>query len=480
MKSILRCLSVALLAASCNSDSSQPQIARIEPSIVTTAGLPHPISIVGANLRPAVALSLNDRAPLEVSGLEVHLNGIPAPILEQPDSSRLRVMLPKTLTMGTYDVTITLGPSHSVVLAGALRVMSDAPVTSDHSSSTSGDASPTASTSGASTDLEPSDEPTTSSASQDSELSSNSSITSDTSITTDGSGSQSTRITEDSSSTSQGDTSADEPSTGPLPSPSFRCAPDEFGPPEKVTIQGNYGPWIWSPALSQDGKVMFFTDSASTELLMVATRTQRTAFFSGATPAVSPRPQGDVGTPFLSQSELSLYFHSTHNGPASRELYVATRPSLVDAFSNAKLLRGLNGPNMDHLPWVSPDELTIVYVSSRNGTAYLTSTRPTIDDDFSPPVAFNLPGTGRIFITANGLRAYFVARDRPDGHGSDDIWFATRESTSDEFSNVTNLHVVNSAASDTDVTLSADGEELFFIRSEPGANTLYRSVASCD
>lgn len=479
MKSILRCLSVALLAVGCNSDSARPQITHIEPSIVTTAGLPYPISIVGANLRPAVALSLDDKGPLEVSGVEVHLNGISAPILEQSDGTRLRVLLPESLTLGNYDVTVTLGPSRSVVLANGLQVMGELPSTSGDASST--DSSPTTTSSG------PSDDSTPSSASSNQSSTDGASTTSESSSTTSESPSTTseplpTSSSDDGSTTAANDSSSDEPSTEPTSEPSLRCAPHEFGPAERVTVQGNYGPWIWSPAFSQDGNVMFFTDSTNTEILMVATRTQRTALFSGATPAVSPRPQGDVGTPFLSQSELSLYFHSTHNGPANRELYVATRPSPVDAFSNAKQLRGLNAPNTDHLPWVSPDELTIIYVSARNnGASYFTSTRPTIDDDFSPPVAFpSLPGTGRLFITPNGLRAYFVARDRPGGHGSDDIWFATRESTADEFSNITNLHVVNGPASDTDVTLTADGEELFFIRSEAGGNTLYRSVASCE
>lgn len=458
--------------------------------MVTTDGLPYPVSIIGTNLRPAVTLSLNDEAALPVSGIEVHLNGISAPILEHADSTRLRVMLPKTLTMGTYDVTVTLGPSHSVVLAGGLRVMRDTSSTSSDAASTdSAESSTSATNSASSDDSKPTSAASSRDSSSDVESSSaaldtsptgpdqSSAISNPSDATSDVLDAGLTGISDDASTA---DTSSDDRSTQPTPAISYRCAPHEFGPPEKVNVPGSLGTWIWSPTLSQDGKTMFFTDSTSTEVLLMATRTERTADFSPMTIPPSPRPQGDVGTPFLSQSELSLYFHSTHNGPANRELYVATRASVSDSFGNAKQLARLNAPNVDHLPWVSPDELTIVYVSSRNGTAYLTSTRPTINDDFSPPVAFNLPGTGRIFITANGLRAYFVARDRPGGYGHDDIWFATRESTSEEFSNITNLHAVNGGASDTDVTLTADGEELFFIRAEANRSSIYRSVANCD
>lgn len=434
MRAVVRCLFLTTLSTcSCQSGDDGPRLNHIAPAVVFRAGLPAPATLVGVNLRPLAGVSLDDTEQVQIASPVVYLNDVHAPVLDHSDPSEVRILLPAELPTGTYDVRVESGPSVAVTLPSGLRVVS----------------SPFGLPNGT-----------------------NDALRDDSAGTTSGEVSTS------------GDTSA--PGGTSTDGEGFRCGAGDFGLPQLVSVQGHSGTRIWSPTFSQDGFTLYFTEAGpNEEILMRAVRTERTGAFFGATPVPAPFTSGGVGTPYLSATGLSLYFYSVQTmGVGNRDLFVAERRNNLESFTSARQLTELNSADLDHLPWVSPDELTIVFVSRRNGaSAYWTATRPSRDAPFSTPVVLeSLSDTfnGRLFISNNGLRAYFTGRDREGGVGADDVWYATRTTLDADFTDVTNLRAVNTPGSETEVTVTADGEELYFVRMGLTANTLYRAIATCD
>jgi hypothetical protein len=197
---------------------------------------------------------------------------------------------------------------------------------------------------------------------------------------------------------------------------------------------------------------------------------------------------GDNGTPFPSADGLSLYFTAAPPGAVfsdmtGRDLYRASRTSASAPFENPVPLTELNSSNRDQLPWVSRDELTIVFSSERSGTSRLyTATRSSRTASFSTPVL--LPGvTGgsdnRPFLTPDGL-GLFLSSNRAGNVGSHDLWFATRGTASAPFGALRNLSVLNTPNPELDVTLTQDGTELFFLMMDASDNNqLLRALAAC-
>ena len=127
-------------------------------------------------------------------------------------------------------------------------------------------------------------------------------------------------------------------------------------------------------------------------------------------------------------SRLSLYFYSTRTGGFGlRDLWVASRPTLDGKFVAPKNLAPLYGNTDDHLPWISDDERTILFSTTRNG--YLArlyiAERATKADAFSLPVPVGGLSTttsreDRAALANNGQTLHYVS-DRPGGAGDKDI-----------------------------------------------------------
>lgn len=429
----------------CQSTSAEPSLLRIEPSVLAQSELPKAATIIGENLRLGTRLSVDDEDAAELAVPKVTFDGVNAAWVTYRGANQLDLMLPLGLLPGSYDVEVTLDARNTLQLPSGLLVLGAGITSSDGSDATSARA--------------------------DSSAQSAATSAADSS---DGAG-----VNVVSSSDSSG-------SSSETPSP-FRCEPGEFGPPELVTLQGYLGTRVWSPTLSANYGSLYFTEaSTGTEVLWYATRSDRSGYFYAAQATHSLFATGSIGTPYISANGLSLYFYSTQvTGFGGGDLYLATRATTASNFSYPLAMNALNSTELDYLPWVSPDELTIVFVSQRSGaSAYYTATRTNLVEGFGEPTLLasltHTENNGRISISSDGLRAYFTSRNRPGGVGSDDVWYATRSSIDEDFGDITNLTAVNSVGSETEVTVTQDGEELYFVLMGTNSNLLYRSLATCD
>lgn len=442
---------MALLVAStaCQANTAAPTLIRLDPSELPVTELPRVAALYGKNLQADANLSLDDRGAAEVSTLQVAFGGVAAPWVSYRSADELAVTVPPELTPGNYDVLVQLGP-HRLTLPSGLRIVGDGSTNVWAVSTSSAELA---------TSAAPSDS-TSLAASEPTEATSN----------------QPTSASGMSDSTSSADASTSE---------TLRCAAGDFGPLEVVALQGYLGTLPWSPTLTDDALTMYFTDVTSgTEQLWKATRTDRNAVFV-ATVAESLFATGGTGTPYVTPNGLSLYFYSTQvTGFGGGDLYVAKRLSPNADFGYPTALTELGSTALDYLPWVSPDELSIAFVSTRSGSpAYYVASRTTTNQVFSAPTLLasltQAGNNGRLFISKDGLRAYFTSTNRPGGLGADDVWYADRTTKDGDFGDITNLTTLNSAGSEMEVTLSQDEEELFLLRSDATTRQLYRAVANC-
>lgn len=95
--------------------------------------------------------------------------------------------------------------------------------------------------------------------------------------------------------------------------------------------------------------------------------------------------------------------------------------------------------------------------------------------DFENREVFNLGKTinseyfeGFPMIMPDGLTLYFSS-DRPGGSGDLDIFISQRETVDDDWGEPVNLEVINSPASDHSVTVSADGQNIYFMSKRDGS-----------
>jgi hypothetical protein len=257
----------------------------------------------------------------------------------------------------------------------------------------------------------------------------------------------------------------------------------EFTAPEILTgldLDGS----LYGPALSRDGRTLFFSlELDDTETLYQASRVEpATSAFSTPTAIEELSSSGRDGTPFLSSDGLSLYFDSERDGgQGGRDLWVARRTEPQAPFGAPAALVELNTPDLELLPWLTSDGLTLLFVSSRGqaGDDIWLSRRGKPTDAFSAPVpveALNDPADdGRAVLSADGRIAFLASRRG----GNADLWTATRATPDAEFSAPENLVALNSPATDWDVTLSASGRELVFASDRSGTLRLWHALRAC-
>jgi WD40 repeat protein len=286
-----------------------------------------------------------------------------------------------------------------------------------------------------------------------------------------------------------------DPGTAPdtaAPQPSLVLAPctgelGPFGAPEQLTGI-DFDENVFGPALSADGRQLYFSGYVGgQQQIYTATRTERGAAFSNVVEVDALNSTDADGSPFITRDGRHLYFFSERDpGQGNRDIWVSERSSAEDEFAAPALVRSINSASGELLPWLSPDELTVMFVSSRGGgrggADLWRATRQSPDADFTAAVAvFELNSTqneGRVVLSSDGRSAFFTS-DRGGAGGASDIWVASRPFNGGPFSALRRLDQLNSTASEVDVILSSDDTEIFFASSRAGQSQLWRAVRAC-
>jgi hypothetical protein len=246
----------------------------------------------------------------------------------------------------------------------------------------------------------------------------------------------------------------------------------------------NLGPTVNSsshdahPSISADGLSLYFASTRpggyGREDLWVTTRATTDDQWG------PPRNLGSTvnspdneGEPCISADGLSLFFHSTRPGGYGQyDIWVTTRPTISDPWSSpVNLGPTVNSSAPDWDPSISADGLTLYFSSTRSGgygdvDVWLT-TRASKGAPWDEPVnlgpVVNTPyEDAGPSISADGLVLLFHS-DRPGGYGDYDIWVITRPTKDALWGTPVNLGpAVNTAYSESEPSISADGLELYF------------------
>jgi Tol biopolymer transport system component len=157
---------------------------------------------------------------------------------------------------------------------------------------------------------------------------------------------------------------------------------------------------------------------------------------NGFAPAINV---GEVNTeglehlPSLTADGLILVFGSTRVDSANEDIFMATRDVATDPFSTPFFVGELNTDAYDGSPAITPDGLTIYLASKRigndaNGTDIFVATRESRDDAFSEPqeiVELNTTSNDEDPRLSPAGNEIFFASNRDTG--THQIWHALRE-----------------------------------------------------
>lgn len=266
----------------------------------------------------------------------------------------------------------------------------------------------------------------------------------------------------------------------------YPCNDGTFEAPREVIGLG-FDNNLWGPGVSSDGQYLYFGHTGANEDLFVAKLAGvDSALFEPAQALTSLNTQGSEGTPFVTSNGLGIYFYATRaGGPGDRDLWHATRESEQAAFTEPELVPGVNGPEYDHLPWLSEDELTLCYTTLRDDglgqSDIWMATRETNDAPFEDhrlvPGINSEAREDAVAFSPDGLTVFF-STDRAT-NGDLDIWHATRNSIDEEFSDAHAIAGLNSDAEDTNLALTKDGRHLYFSSGRSGQQRIWVSSRSC-
>jgi Tol biopolymer transport system component len=173
-------------------------------------------------------------------------------------------------------------------------------------------------------------------------------------------------------------------------------------------------PWV-----SQDNLRMYYYRSGGGRArLMVTTRASTNDPYLPGVEISELSALGNVYTPSLTTDELTIVFSgdSLSGGQGGLDVWIATRPNITSPFSNVRNLAEINSSAADGHSSISPDGLTLHFVSDRNSSGIgqlFKATRESLDAPFGSPEHlsfFDSPGSslGYPFLSSDGKAFYFA------------------------------------------------------------------------
>ncbi len=207
-------------------------------------------------------------------------------------------------------------------------------------------------------------------------------------------------------------------------------AASPWGTPSIVNELSTAGAEL-QPSLSRDGLTIYLTQFAGANGFDIykATRTSLTAAWG--TPAVSSELDSvaDDAPMNLSTSGLAMLVTSTRPGSAGYDVYLATRGSTSQTFGTPAAITSVNTTNNEYDAWLSDDALTIYYTSDinpANSNDLFVATRSTAGGAFTTPTALTALNSSASdedpwVSTDQHTMIFSSSRD-----GNRDLWMSTR------------------------------------------------------
>jgi hypothetical protein len=176
--------------------------------------------------------------------------------------------------------------------------------------------------------------------------------------------------------------------------------------------------------------------------------------------------------PVPTSDGLSLYFSSNRTG--NFEIFRSTRATPYSAFGVPVQVTELTSAGTEAGPGPRIDDLEIFFYSSRvgggGGLDIWRATRASTSVPFNAPTPvteLNTTATDSApSLTADGLRIYFTST-RP-GAGNFDLWTASRPDWNSPFGVATPLTEINTAGVERESHISADGLRIWFTSDRAG------------
>ena len=220
------------------------------------------------------------------------------------------------------------------------------------------------------------------------------------------------------------------------------------------------------PTLPADELEIYFERNDD---IWVASRTSASGSWSDPKRVAELNTSAAEEMPTISADGLTIFFSSTRKHPqalGNEDIFVATRSQRWGQWGNIAPVENVNSSAADRAGSVSPDLMTIVYMSKRSGSAELyLAQRDAPTDPWSPPSLLprTAPHTGdrSPWLGAAGTVLYFDSA-RPGGKGTQDIWVATRGDTSASFGAPVPVTSLNSGGKEERPWLSLDMKTIYF------------------
>lgn len=236
------------------------------------------------------------------------------------------------------------------------------------------------------------------------------------------------------------------------------------------TAQGEAAGWF-----SADLKTIYYASSINANAdrnIYSATRAQASGAFSGAAPlgGLLNTTAGE-DRPVVTADGLTMFLETGATGGG--DIHVATRSDASANFSAHSQVAIINDTtNVDWNPWISADGLTLYFGSNRGGNYDLyKTTRASLTSTFAQPTAvLELNSTSDDYtpvLSADGLEVFFASYRA--GHNNNDIWRATRSTATDGFGSPQIVGELNGDTTDEYVTwVSPDRCTVLFTSTRSG------------
>ena len=184
------------------------------------------------------------------------------------------------------------------------------------------------------------------------------------------------------------------------------------------------------------------------------------------------------GQPALSADGLEMVFASSRNMKRGFALWSSTRQSVDDDWSEPERLPDeINASNIIMFPDLSPDGLTLLFAAALDGGFgnydLWQCTRAKREDDWSAPVNLGQLVNSNVrdeapSLVSEGTELFFHS-ERPDGSGEMDLWVSRRDERAGDWSQPVNLgRAVNTELIEKIPRLLLDGRVLLFNRYDDG------------